>query len=175
MLTEHPLSQAWQGAPWAAPAFPNSSSQRWGSTESSLLDPYTPTENRTAAEKMPWTLVIRAWPAKLTDWQLACMGLVTFLTFLVCILNEIHPAHAFTSLPFSCLLAVTPAFPCIAPGFAKSLVKCLKVTMVVWTLHWVTDAVSWTVLALQGCSHPRGPDSSPSELCDVWHLLMYPS
>lgn len=98
----------WRAAPCAAAAYANSSSQMWGGAESSILDAYTSTENRTTLEKMPWAVVSEAWPAKLTDQQLPYMGLVTFI-FLMCILNEIHHSCEFTSF-LSCLLVVTPAF-----------------------------------------------------------------
>lgn len=100
-----------RAAPWAAPANTNSSSQLQGSTQSSILGAHTSTENRTALEKMPWTVVIGAWPAKLADQQLSYVGPVTLLTFLMCILMHMNSPLSFLLSPhsYSCF------FPALCP------------------------------------------------------------
>lgn len=66
----------------------------------------------------------------------------------MCILNEIHPAHEFTSFLSLVSSWLPPLFSCIAPGFAQSILKYPKATTILWTLHRVTDIVSQTLLVV---------------------------
>lgn len=100
--------------------------QKHGQHSQPLLYAYIPQKTRPQLIKMGQTTVVRAWPAKHTEQQLAYVWLVPFLPLLslfpYCFFPDACKSHRF--LPLSALLLLL--FSCIASSFLSIKVPLLK-------------------------------------------------